>query len=217
MIILTLVLISNSLHPYAGLLFQFAVWPLLLAGYYLYLMESQKVPIPSFGTFLQGSNFLLPLVIVNVTKIIVISLIYLPYSNKYTPLLSEFMLTRDAALQSEILLSLRSTEFILATVGTIILLYLTSLAVPYVLFHGMRPYKALAQSVNTTARIFLKGFILYIIFVSMAGLGILFFGVGVFLTIGIYFCGIFALYTILNLDKNPPILEDSIEPQIRIE
>lgn len=217
MIILTLVLISNSLHPYAGLLFQFAVWPLLLAGYFLYLKENLKALPTPISTFFQGSNYLIPLVIVNATKLIVFSLLFLPYTGKYTPLLQEFMLTRNVALQAEIFLSLRSPEFLLASLGTIILLYLTSLAVPYVLFHDMRPYKALAMSAKKTSKIFVKGFLLFVFLLVLSGVGILIFGVGIFLTIGIYFCGIFALYICLNLDKSQTVIEDSIEPQIRIE
>lgn len=217
MIIITLALISNSFHPYAGLLFQFAVWPLLLAGYYLYLMEETRRPNTPFGIFFRGTDYFISIVLINAVKLIFSSLFLLPYTAEYSGLLQEFMETRNTFLQSDIIASLSSIEFIAGIIASFLLFYLTSLSVPYAIFHKNTPLKAISKSILTNLKHIKYGLLYYLILVILSGIGFLFFGVGLFLTAGIYFCGIFALYVILHVDKNKTIIEDTASPEIRIE
>lgn len=217
MIIATLTLLSNSFHPYVGLLFQFTVWPLLLAGYYLYLAESQRPSSPPFAIFFQGVNYFLPIVYINATKLIFSSLLFFPYTATYSELLQEFMETRNADLQKSVMASLSSPEFFIGTGGSFLLFYFTSLAVPYVLFSNKTPINAILKSARTNFKIIQKGLIYYFLLILLSGTGFLFFGVGIFLTAGIYFCGIFALYSILHTNRQEPVITDIQEQETRIE
>lgn len=207
LLIMGIFLFISGMHPYIVLMAQYLLVPLLLAGYYLFLREVEEGREKSFAVFFKGADYFLPLIILGVYQIFLMFVAAYPYTLQHAELLNSMVESQPEERIQELIVTLKSSSFFLSLLLIFLLNYLFVQAVPMVLFDRMRPLQAMILSMKIAVKGFPVLVPFYLVLVLASISGIIVFGVGILISLGLYFCGVYAIYT-LSKDHRMQLMEN---------
>jgi hypothetical protein len=207
LLVMGIVVFISNLHPYIVLMAQYLLLPLLLAGYYLFLRQVEEGGEKSFGIFFRGADYFLPLIVLGVYQIFLMFVAAYPYTLQHAEFLNGLVDYPEEERIQELLLTLQSSSFFLSLFFVFLFNYLFAQAVPMVLFDKLRPLQAMILSMKIAFKAFpvLLPFYLVLVLASVSGMVLL--GLGILLSFGLYFCGVYAMYS-LSKDQRMQMMEN---------
>ncbi len=185
-VFLLIAFVSNIIPLIGGLAFSLVLSPALVVGYYLVAHKLEKGEVTAFGDFFDGFKHLAPLVLATIVMMVVFLICMAPFFGAFV---SIFMGDINALEDFQF-----PTWALICIIPIIYLGIAWSWAALFIVFYNMPFWDAMEMSRKIITRNWLIIFLFSLVVGFIAGLGMLFFLIGLLFTIPIYYCSIYAAF-----------------------
>ncbi|MFK7808590.1 MAG: BPSS1780 family membrane protein [Saprospiraceae bacterium] len=197
---IVIAMFSSAIPIVGSMLFSLFLSPMLLVGYYIMANKIDRREPVEFSDFFKGFDFFKPIVLIALVSMVISLLCFSPYFQSYLVLMGG---------QPDAIANLEFSPAMLLCFIPILYFAISWMWAPMlVVFEDMPFWDAMEMSRRLITRNWISVFVFYVLCGILAGLGVIAFCIGMFFTIPIFYCAIYASYAdVTQLSKEDLGLE----------